>query len=200
MHQREAQRARPANRKVRIMANENRKSTVKGIIANTEKQTFENFEIETPYTRSNSMAIKYAKEAMKLDDNALVSIVEIINKPFKRPIYDAGKLIENAIEFFDDETDAKNAASDSVSVIKVTDYVYSGQVWAILDSGEYYTEFIKDASPVKFGKVDTRGFIKMRAEKRLSGKVIGVHGDKREVRFQFITIENDALEKCVKND
>lgn len=182
------------------MKNANRKSTIKGIIANTETQTFENFEIEVPYTRSKVKAVALVKEAMNLDNTALVSITKVINEPLKRVQYDTGKLIENAQAFYEYEVDAKNEAADDEAVIKVTIYDYSGQVWAVVDSGEYITEFITAPSHVKFGKVDTRGFIKMTAENLLSAKVIGVDADKREPRIEFITIKNDALEKCVKND
>ena len=173
--------------------NENRKSTIKGMLANPVKQTFEQFEIETEYTRSNVKAAELVKQAMKLDPQIMVSVFEIINTPLEAVKYDAQSLKEFASEIFADEIEAKNyAEKNNVRVIRFDQFIYSGQVWAF-NGEDYVTDFHGYESTVKLGKVDTRGAIKMNYEKLHKGyKVIGIHGDKREEfrRYACITPEN----------
>lgn len=173
--------------------NENRTSTVKGIIANPQTQTFEQFEIETAYTRSAVKAVEMAREILNLDNSVMISVTEIVNQPLVKVQYDAQSLIENMRESFGNQEEAESAAEENESVIKYELYAYSGQIWAVAGE-EYVTEFVRYFSTVKHTKVDARAFIKMRYEQENdSAQVIGIHGDERKEQKQFAVIGNEQL-------
>ena len=173
--------------------NENRTSTVKGIIANPQTQTFEQFEIETAYTRSAVKAVEMAREILNLDNSVMSSVTEIVNQPLVKVQYDAQSLIENMRESFGNQEEAESAAEENESVIKYELYAYSGQIWAVAGE-EYVTEFVRYFSTVKHTKVDARAFIKMRYEQENdSAQVIGIHGDERKEQKQFAVIGNEQL-------
>lgn len=175
--------------------NENRTSTVKGIIANPQTQTFEQFEIETAYTRSTVKAVEMAREIMNLDPAVMVSVTEIVNQPLVKVQYDAQSLIENMRESFENQEEAENAAAENESVIGYELYLYSGQIWAVA-SEEYVTEFVRYFSTVKHTKVDARAFIKMRYEQENeSAQVIGIHADERKEQKRFAVISDEQLAK-----
>ena len=173
--------------------NENRTSTVKGIIANPQTQTFEQFEIETAYTRSAVKAVEMAREILNLDNSVMISVTEIVNQPLVKVQYDAQSLIENMRESFGNQEEAESAAEENESVIEYELYAYSGQIWAVAGE-EYVTEFVRYFSTVKHTKVDARAFIKMRYEQENdSAQVIGIHGDERKEQKQFAVIGNEQL-------
>lgn len=176
--------------------NENRKSTVKGILANTKEQTFEQFEIETEYTRSNVKAAELVREAMKLDDFVLVSVMEIVNEPVKKIEYDAQSLTEFASEIFTDEEEAnKFAEANNCELVKFERFTYTAQIWAVIGE-EYKTEFHTYVSCVKLGKVDTRAALVMNYEKQNKGaQVIGIHADERKAEKCFAAITAENLEQ-----
>lgn len=173
--------------------NENRTSTVKGIIANPQTQTFEQFEIETAYTRSAVKATEMAREALNLDPAVMVSVTEIVNQPLVKVQYDAQSLIENMRESFENQEEAEKAAAENETVIAYELFMYSGQIWAVAGE-EYVTEFVRYFSTVKHTKVDARAFIKMRYEQENeSAQVIGIHGDERKEQKRFAVISEENL-------
>lgn len=175
--------------------NENRTSTVKGIIANPQTQTFEQFEIETAYTRSAVKAVEMAREALNLDPAVMVSVTEIVNQPLVKVQYDAQSLIENMRESFENQEAAENAAAENETVIPYELYMYSGQIWAVAGE-EYATDFVRYFSTVKHTKVDARAFIKMRYEQENeTAQVIGIHGDERKEQKRFAVISDENLAK-----
>lgn len=177
--------------------NENRKSTVKGIIANPETQTFEAFEIETPYTRSIPKAAEMARKVLNLEDGVMVSVTEIHNEALKPVIYDSQEVFDEMVADYETKEEAEENCNELCTVIPYTMYQYEAQVW-LFDGDKYATEFFSDNSPMKFGKVDTRGFIRMAAESFFDSKVIGIHDDKRYEEKRFAIVENDRLEFCIK--
>lgn len=174
--------------------NESRTSTVKGIIANPQTQTFEQFEIETAYTRSAVKATEMAREILDLDPTVMVSVTEIVNKPLVKVQYDAQSLIENMRESFANQDEAENAAEENETVIPYELYMYSCQIWAV-GGEEYVTEFVHYFSTVKHTKVDARAFIKMRYEHENElAQVIGIHGDERKEQKRYAVISEKNLE------
>ena len=173
--------------------NENRTSMVKGIIANPQTQTFEQFEIETAYTRSAVKAVEMAREALNLDPAVMVSVTEIVNQPLMKVQYDAQSLIENMRESFGNQEEAEKAAAENETVIAYELFMYSGQIWAV-SGDEYTTEFVRYFSTVKHTKVDARAFIKMRYEQENeSAQVIGIHADTRTCEKRFAVIGDEQL-------
>lgn len=173
--------------------NENRTSTVKGIIANPQTQTFEQFEIETAYTRSAVKAVEMAREILNLDPTVMVSVTEIVNQPLVKVQYDAQSLIENMRESFGNQEEAENAAAENETVIPYELFMYSGQIWAVAGE-EYETEFARYFSTIKHTKVDARAFIKMRYEQENeSAQVIGIHGDERKEQKRYAVISDEQL-------
>lgn len=173
--------------------NENRTSTVKGIIANPQTQTFEQFEIETAYTRSAVKAVEMAREVLNLDPSVMVSVTEIVNQPLVKVQYDAQSLIENMRESFGNQEEAENAAAENEQVIAYELFAYSGQIWAVAGE-EYATEFVRYFSTVKHTKVDARAFIKMRYEQENeNAQVIGIHADERKEQKRFAVISEENL-------
>ena len=81
-----------------------RKSIIRGIIANPATKSFEEFEVETAYTRSEIKACELAREALNLENRAImVSVTEIINEAVKPIVYDAQSLIDFADAVYDYE-------------------------------------------------------------------------------------------------
>ena len=177
--------------------NENRKSTIKGIIANPQTQTFEAFEIETPYTRSIPKAAEMAREILNLEDGVMVSITEIHNEALKPVVYDSQAVFDEMIADYETKEKAEKNCNELSTVVPYTMYKYKAQVW-LFNGDEYTTEFFVDQSPMKFGKVDTRGFIRMAAEQFFESKVIGIHDDNRYEEKRYAIVENDRLEFCIK--
>lgn len=180
--------------------NENRQTTVKGIMANPATQTFEEFEVKTPYTRSTIKAVELARDILKCNPAVMVSVTELMQEEVKKTEYHAQLIYENMAEDFEtmEEAESANAAKDfSYSVIAYTMYHYDAQVW-IKDGDDYMTLFITDYSPLKLTKVDARALLKMAAENNYGGEVIGVHGDTREASKRFALITPEKLAECVK--
>ena len=180
--------------------NENRQSTVKGIIANPITQTFEQFEIKTPYTRSTVKAVEFAREQLEINDpQIMVSVTEVVPDEIKRIVYDAQLVFKNMLDDCEDVESAKDLVNAGETVIPYTMHVYQGQVWMYdEDTKEYQTNAIIDQSPLKFTKVDARAFIKMSAEAYYDLKVIGIHDEERTEIKRYAIVSNDKLHLCEK--
>ena len=169
-----------------------RKSIIRGIIANPATKSFEEFEVETAYTRSEIKACELAREALNLENRAImVSVTEIINEAVKPIVYDAQSLIDFADAVYDYDNDAE--PTETQTVVEFVKYIYTAQIWAV--SGEdYTTESWEYESTVKLGKVDTRAAIAMNYEhENKNWKVLAVHNDKREQVKRYALIEREAL-------
>ena len=179
--------------------NENRQSTVKGIIANPITQTFEQFEIKTPYTRSTVKAVEFAREQLEITDpQIMVSVTEVVPDELKKVAYDAQLIIENSAGTYDNKERAEDDVTENETVLAYTMHGYSGQLWMIDNEGEYTTVFFADESPLKFGKVDTRAFLKMAGEEVYGCKVIGIHNEERQELKRYAIVSNDKLHLCEK--
>ena len=167
-----------------------RKSIIRGFMANPYTKTFDEFEIETAYTRSLTKAVEFAREELALDNDVMLSVTEIINEPVKAVEYDAQSLCEFATAI-DNRNDFE--PTETQIVIPFTAYVYSGQIWA--NSGEdYTTEFYEVERNIKLTKVDQRAAVAMAYEKEWDKwHVLGVHNVKREAVERFALIEREAL-------
>ena len=169
-----------------------RKSIIRGTIIDTKECTFEPFEVETEYTRSEIKAAGLALEVLNLDANRyMVKVNEIVNEAVKPINYDAKSLIDFAIAIYDYDNDAE--PTESQIVIEFVKYIYTGQIWAV--SGEdYTTESWEYESTVKLGKVDTRAAIAMNYEhENENWRVLAVHNDKREQVKRYALIEREQL-------
>lgn len=180
--------------------NENRQSTVKGIIANPITQTFEQFEIKTPYTRSTVKAVEFAREQLEITDpQIMVSVTEVVPDELKKVVYDAQLVVDNMAIDYEDAELANDACTDDETVIPYTMHIYQGQVWMYdEETKNYHTNAIIDQSPLKFTKVDARAFIKMSAETYYGLKVIGIHDEERTEIKRYAIVPNDKLQMCEK--
>ena len=174
---------------------ENRKSIVRGQIIDTKECTFEDFEVETSYTRSDVKAASLALETLALDASRyMVKVNEIVNESVKPIIYDAQDLFERAAQIWISEDEFEIA--DGFKVVPFANYIYTCQVWVIHKDGEYETSEFEYEARVKLGKVDTRAALVMNHElENPNYKVIGIHADKREEKRLFAYISEEALSK-----
>lgn len=180
--------------------NENRQSTVKGIIANPITQTFEQFEIKTPYTRSTVKAVEFAREQLEINDpQIMVSVTEVIPDELKKVIYDAQLVFDNMTTDYFEEELANDSCDENETVIPYVMHIYEAQVWMYDEKNkDYTTEPFVDQSPLKMTKVDARAFIKMMAESHYDKTVIGIHDAERTEIKRFAIVPNDKLHLCEK--
>lgn len=178
--------------------NENRKTTVKGVLANPQTQKFQEFEETISYTRSTVKAAKAIREMMGLESHVMVSIFELIQEDVKKPVYNSQLITEFMICDAPSRDEVEAIVRENQTIIKYGMYYYSAQLW--LDfGGDYRTEPILDNSPLKLSKVDARAFVKLCGENLYTGaKVIGIHNCDRELVERYAIINNDDLEKCIK--
>ena len=179
--------------------NENRQSTVKGVIVTLEPLTKEEFEIRTPYTRSFPIATKFANEILGANENTIITVTDVIPDELKKVIYDAQLVFDNMSADYEVAETAEDVCDENETVIPYTMHVYQGQVWMYdEDTKEYHTNAIIDQSPLKFTKVDARAFIKMSAESYYGLKVIGIHDEERTEIKRYAIVSNDKLHLCEK--
>lgn len=179
--------------------NENRTTEVKYMFwsatDNQDGKPYEKSE-KIPYTRSAEIARKVLCD--KYPD-AMIQVIEpLIQEEIKKTVYHPQLVFDNMRTDFETQEAAEEHANADETVIQYTMYEYTGQFWAIHDNGDYETDSVYDQSPVKFGKVDTRAFLKISAENLCGGKVIGIHDDNRHEIKRFAIVPNDKLEMCVK--
>ena len=158
--------------------------------------------VAIPYTRKTEKAVVFAKEALKLDDNATVAVIAIEHEKPDTVRYNMSKVVENAIEIFNDEKTARELEeSGNVKVFVVPEYKYIGQVWAISEEGKYTTKKFEATGYNAYTKANLRGFVKMRYEMAHEGStVLGLHDCKREqLADGYAVVPLELLEKCVAN-
>ena len=177
--------------------NENRKTTAKGFIANPYTKTFDEFEERIDYTRSLTKAIALVRKEKALDADVMISVTELIQDEVKRIVYNSELVFENMVSDYENEEDANSYVFDNQTVIQYTMYEYSAHVW-MKNGKEYTSEYVLDNSPLKLGKIDTRAFIRMSAEKLFDCNCIAVNGEERTEVKRFAIVDNDKLKLCVK--
>lgn len=181
--------------------NENRTTEVKFMFwsaeDNQDGKPYEKTE-KIPYTRSAEIARKVLCE--KYPD-AMVQVIEpLIQEEIKRTVYHPQLVFENMICDFETEDAANNSlVDDSQTVVPYTMYIYSGQFWAVNSNGDYITDYVMDNSPCKFTKINARAFLKISAENlEPDYTVLAIHGDERKAETRYAVVNNEDLQKCVK--
>lgn len=175
--------------------NEGRKTEVKFMFWNPEEggTPYERIE-KIPYTRSDEIARKTLSEMFP---NCMIQVIELDQEEVKRVVYNSGKVNEYKTAAFETAEDAEANVTDTQTVIPFTMYGYSGHVW-MKNGDEFFTEYITDESPIKFGIGETRAFIKIAAENNYACMCIGTYDTKRHELKRFALVENDSLQMCVK--
>lgn len=176
------------------------KTQVKGFIIDLSNGQSYPFECETEYTRSAEKAQKLVnvEELGFVDGNYAIAITELVNEKAEAKRYSNSKIIDMAINVFNDEEDAKEAAEIKNAIVrKVSMYQYDAQIWARKDNGEYFTESFTDESPINMTKLDARAFLTMMAESYFDCKVIGIHEAEKTELQKFAVIFADELAKCI---
>lgn len=175
--------------------NEGRKTEVKFMFWNPEEggAPYERTE-RIPYTRSDEIA---RKTLFEMFPNCMIQVVELEQEEVKRVVYNSGKINEHKMCACETAEEAEAIANETQTVVPFTMYGYDGHVW-MKDGGEFFTEYIADESPVKFGISETRKFIEFTAENIYSCKCIGTFETKRYELKRFAVVDNELLELCVK--
>lgn len=178
--------------------NENRQTEVKFMFWSSEDndngKPYEKTE-KICYTRSEAIALK---ELTKKYPNAMIQVKEVKPDELVKIVYNSQLVFENAETAHETEESANESATENYTIIPFTMYAYEGQYWAVSDGGEYETDSIYDESPVKFGKIDTRGFLRMSAEQLTGMHVLAIHNDTRIELKRWAVVPNERVEMCVK--
>ena len=176
--------------------NEGRTTNVKFMFWNPEEggTPYERNE-KIPYTRSDEIARKTLSDMFH---NCMIQVVDLEQEEVKRVSYNLGKVNEYKTAAYETAEEAEAHATETQTIIPFTMYGYDGHVW-MKDGDEFFTEYIADESPVKFGISETRSFIKLTAENIYDNAVcIGTYETKRYELKRFAIVENENLELCVK--
>lgn len=179
--------------------NANRTTTIKGFIVTLEPLNKEPFEIVTPYTRSDAKAGNLVAEQMEVKEGQIITITELINEPLKKTAYDAQLVYDFMRCDFETKEEAEAAINVEEIVIAYTMYYYGAEVWYYLaDDNAYYTAPYTDCSPLKFGVVDSREFVKMGAEDYFNAQIIGMHDVTREEVKRYAIVSTENAKQCEK--
>lgn len=144
-------------------------------------------------------AIKAVREALELDNSAMIGIIKIENEKAEQKRYNNGKVYDYRIADYESENEAKEHAKedDDLTVRKIAWYGYKAAYWAKDENGEHYTDYIYDESPLNMTKLERRSFLKMSAEQLTGYKVIGIDDDDKQELIRYCVITIDDLEKCI---
>lgn len=175
--------------------NEGRMTTVKFMFWNPEEggTPYESTE-KIPYTRSEEIARKTLAEMFP---NCMIQVTALEQEEVKRVEYNSSKVNEFKTAAYETAEEAEANATKTQTIIPFTMYGYDGHVW-MKDGDDFFTEYIADESPVKFGIAETRSFIRMTAENNYACECIGTYETKRYELKRFALVENENLEMCVK--
>ena len=174
--------------------NEGRKTEVKFMFWNPE-------EGGTPYERTEKIAYTRSEEIARktLSDmfpNCMIQITALEQEEIKRVIYNSSKINEHKIAAYETVEEAEEHATETQTVIPFKMYGYDGHVW-MKDGEDFFTEYIADESPVKFGISETRSFIRLTAENIYSAECIGTYETKRYELKRYAIVDNENLALCV---
>lgn len=175
--------------------NEGRMTEVKFMFWNPEEggTPYERTE-QIPYTRSDEIARKTLYEMFP---NCMVQVTALEQEEIKRVIYNSGKVNEFKTAAYETAEEAEAHATETQAIIPFIMYGYDGHVW-MKDGEEFFTEYIADESPVKFGISETRSFIRSTAENNYACECIGTYETKRHELKRFAVVDNKNLALCVK--
>lgn len=183
--------------------NANRTTKVLVKIANPNATNPEEFftekELVIPYTRSEKIA--FTSVAEMLEDDMMFNIIELRNEPLKKVVYDAQLVFDNMLEDCEDLETANDRVNEGESVIPYTMYYYDAHIWYKFDDDgitNFCTDSFTDSSPLKFGVIDTREFIKMTASAYFDAEIIGLYEPTRTEVKRYAIVPNDKLQACVK--
>ena len=186
-----------------------RKSTVKGIWANATTQEFNQFEIETEYTRSIEKAVKLASAIINPDNRPeiMVSVSEIVNEKAQRKVWNNTALYLEAREMCMTEAEALEMNDANELVIKGCLYNFETQIWAYNPiTEEYVTKPFSWTTGANVTAKDARAMLAMRFEEMHKGfKVLGLNHwttskgyTKAQDDVWFVINEIIARERCIK--
>ncbi len=187
--------------------NNERKSMVKGMIIDTVNQSFEQFEIETSYTRSIDKAVKFATAQLNADKKPeiVITVQEIVNEKTQRKAWNNAALYLESETMTFSEDEAKEQAKENQTIVKGKLYVYFTNVFYYdVDTSEYgVKQFSWSTGRLETAK-DARAMICMRFEEIEKQKPIAIdvyenqRGYKRSEMDAFYIIDNDRIERCYK--
>lgn len=191
--------------------NEERKTLVKGMIADAQLKTFEAFEVETAYTRSLEKAVKFASAILNPDNepHIMVSVSEIVNEKAQRKLWNNTALYLEARKMCMSEEEANDIREDDEIVVKGFLYTFYTNVWAYnIDTHEYITEFYSWSSGYNSTAKDARAVLAMRYEKmHPNTRVIGMHTfetskgyTKAQDNVWYVINKEFAYEHCMKQE
>lgn len=176
--------------------NENRQTEVKFYYWNpTEGGTPTEKTEKINYTRSDAIAQKTLAEKY---NGCMIQVIELKQEEIVRTVYNPQLVYENASIVCETEESANENNGENFTIVPFTMYSYEGQYWAVSDNGNYETDAIYDESPVKFGKIDTRGFLRMSAEQLTGMHVLAIHNDTRTELKRWAVVPNERIELCIK--
>ena len=187
-----------------------RKSIVKGIWANAQTQEFNQFEIETDYTRSIEKAVKLAKAIINPDNNPaiMVSVSDIVNEKASRKYYDNAAMYLEAAQMCIDEEEAKNECKENETIVKGFYYSYNTHVFYFdMNANEYKVAPFSWDSGANITARDCRAMLTMRFEETHNGcKVITMHewgnskGYTKSQDTVWYILTPEQLERCMKEE
>ena len=182
------------------MKREFNNSVISGFIIDPEKQSFEPFEIETAYARSNNSAIARVREAMNLDDNVLVTIKEIKNEKAKPKNYDNARIIERAAFVGSREECAENITRNGQEIVAVKLYTYratilSRELEKPYGEREYFTTVCEYETATKATKAHWGEFAATSND--FVGEPVAAYDPQRLERELYAVIDEDELASCI---
>lgn len=176
---------------------ENKNTVIRGIIANPETQTFEQFEITTDYVRSNERAIAKVREALNLNDNVMVSISELKQEEKRTFKW----LVADLKAAFTPEYEQPEDVPENFTAISVTLYDYVADVFGYQDAEPIAKHVHVYGHAHKATKTDAREIVRTFAlEYEGFTSVVCVAGCKRDESQVWFVVPDDEIEAYKKYD
>lgn len=190
---------------------EERKTLVKGMVADAQLKTFEAFEVETAYTRSLEKAVKFASAILNPDNepHIMVSVSEIVNEKAQRKVWNNAALYLESREMCMTEEEANELREDGEIVVKGFLYSFNTNIWAYNTvTQEYVTEFYSWSGGNNSTAKDARAMLAMRYEEmHPNTRVIGMHMfetskgyTKAQDDVWYVINKEYAYEHCMKQE
>lgn len=175
-------------------------SIINGFIIDPIKQTFEPFEVETAYARSNNSAVARVRETLNLDDSVLITIKEIKNEKAKPKNYDNARIIERAVFVGSREECAENLTRDNQEIVAVKLYTYravivSREMDKPYGEREYFTQTCEYETATKATKTHWGEYAA--SSNDFIGEPVSAFDVQRIERELFAVIDADELAACI---
>lgn len=191
--------------------NMERKSTIKGVWIDMQSQAFNEYEIETDYTRSLDKALKLAKEIINPDnnENIVVTVKEIVNEKAARRYYDNAAIYAEAREMCYGQAEAEDIAEEAETVVKGIVYEFDTNIFAYNTAAETYAaKAFHWSCGNNVTAKDARAMLAMRFEEiNPDWRTIAMHvwGNtkgyvKRETQVWFVIDKQTLQDHCMKED